>query len=108
MRDIQRERGSDTGRGRSRLHAGSPTWDSISDPRIRPWAEGGAKPLSHRGCPPPFFCINRPHLKELKMFPATNLPIGRGGEGTSSNKRKPKQKEKERFPDLMSRQYRCH
>ena len=27
MRD--RERGRDTGRGRSRLHAGSPTWDSI-------------------------------------------------------------------------------
>ena len=24
-----RERGRDTGRGRSRLHAGSPTWDSI-------------------------------------------------------------------------------
>ena len=29
MRDIQRERGRDTGRGRSRLHAGSPTWDLI-------------------------------------------------------------------------------
>ena len=27
MMDI--ERGRDTGRGRSRLHAGSPTWDSI-------------------------------------------------------------------------------
>ena len=27
MRDI--ERGRDTGRGRSRLHAGSPMWDSI-------------------------------------------------------------------------------
>ena len=25
----ERERGGDTGRGRSRLHAGSPTWDSI-------------------------------------------------------------------------------
>ena len=25
----ERERGRDTGRGRSRLHAGSPTWDSI-------------------------------------------------------------------------------
>ena len=32
MRDThrERERGRDTGRGRSRLHAGSPTWDSIS------------------------------------------------------------------------------
>ena len=26
------ERGRDTGRGRSRLHAGSPTWDSIPEP----------------------------------------------------------------------------
>ena len=25
----ERERGRDTGRGRSRLHAGSPMWDSI-------------------------------------------------------------------------------
>ena len=30
MRDT--ERGRDTGRGRSRLHAGSPTWDSIPGP----------------------------------------------------------------------------
>ena len=31
----ERETGRDTGRGRSRLHAGSPTWD-----RIAPWAKG--------------------------------------------------------------------
>ena len=29
MRDRQKERGRDIGRGRSRLHAGRPTWDSI-------------------------------------------------------------------------------
>ena len=29
MRDIHRERGRDTDRGRSRLHARNPTWDSI-------------------------------------------------------------------------------
>ena len=29
MRGTGRERGRDIGRGRSRLHAGSPTWDSI-------------------------------------------------------------------------------
>ena len=29
MRDRERERGIDTGRGRSRLHAGSLTWDWI-------------------------------------------------------------------------------
>ena len=33
MRDTQRERGRDTGRGRSRLHAGSPTRDSIPGPQ---------------------------------------------------------------------------
>ena len=31
MRDTERERGRDTGRGKSRLHAGSPTRDSIPD-----------------------------------------------------------------------------
>ena len=35
------EKGRDTGRGRSRLHVGCPMWDSIPDPRIMPWAEGG-------------------------------------------------------------------
>ena len=42
-RERERERGRDTGGGRSRLHAGSPTQDSIpglQDSRIAPWAEG--------------------------------------------------------------------
>ena len=26
-------------------------WDLIQDLQIMPWAAGGAKPLSHRGCP---------------------------------------------------------
>ena len=30
MIDTQRERGRDTGRGRSRLHAGTPMWHSIT------------------------------------------------------------------------------
>ena len=51
MRDTEKERDRDTGRGRSRLHAGSPTQDSIPVSRITPWAEGGAKPLSHPGFP---------------------------------------------------------
>ena len=29
QRERERERGRDIGRGRSKLHAGSPTWDSI-------------------------------------------------------------------------------
>ena len=34
MRDIEKERGRDIGRGRSRLLSGSPMWDSIPDPQI--------------------------------------------------------------------------
>ena len=41
----ERERGRDKGRGRSRLRAGILTSSGIT-----PWAVGGAKPLSHRGC----------------------------------------------------------
>ena len=45
-------RGRDTGRWRSRRHAGSPTWDLIPGLQDHiPCAEGGAKPLSHPGCP---------------------------------------------------------
>ena len=31
MRDAERKRGRDTGRGKSRIHAGSPMWDSIPE-----------------------------------------------------------------------------
>ena len=48
MIDIERERGRDTGGGRSRLHAGSVTWDSIlgldpGTPGSRPGPKAGAK-----------------------------------------------------------------
>ena len=41
MRDkeYERERDRDTSRGRSRLHAGSPTWDSI--PGLQDHTPGG-------------------------------------------------------------------
>ena len=55
-----RESSRDKGRGRSRLHAGSLTWDSIPVSRIRPWAEGGAKPLSHGGRPKISFKLSLP------------------------------------------------
>ena len=56
MIDTQRERGRDTGRDRSRLHAGSPTWDLIvgldpGTPGSRPGLKAGAKPLSHPEIP---------------------------------------------------------
>ena len=48
----ERERGRDTGRGRSRLHApGARRGIRSQVPRIAPWAKGGAKLLSHQGCP---------------------------------------------------------
>ena len=48
MRDTERERGGDIGRGRSRLPAGSQLWDSIPgtwDPRNQ------RQTLSHLGYP---------------------------------------------------------
>ena len=53
MRDRERERGRDTGRGRSSLHAGSPTWDSI--PGLQDGAPGRRQTLNRwvtRGSPP--------------------------------------------------------
>ena len=47
MRDI--ERGRDTGRGRSRLLAGSPIQDSIPGSQSEPKAD--AQPLSYPGVP---------------------------------------------------------
>ena len=47
MRDTHRERGRD----KSRLHAGSLTWDSIQSPQDHTPAAGGAKLLGHWGCP---------------------------------------------------------
>ena len=50
MIDIERER--EGGRGRSRLHARSPTWDSITGLQDHaPGQKAGAKPLSHPGIP---------------------------------------------------------
>ena len=51
MRDTHIHRGRDTGRGRSRLHVGSPTWDLILGLQDQALAEGSAKPLRHLSCP---------------------------------------------------------
>ena len=54
MRDTGRERESrDTGRGRSRLHVGSPMWDLIPglQDHMGHGPKAGAKPLSHPGIP---------------------------------------------------------
>ena len=52
--ETKKERGRDTGRERSRLHAGSPIWDSI--PGLQDHAPGQRqvlKSLSHPGIPKP-------------------------------------------------------
>ena len=55
--DRQRERGRDTGRERSRLHAGSLMWDSIpvlwyfGTLGSHPEPKANAQPLSHSGVP---------------------------------------------------------
>ena len=60
------ERDRDIGRGRSRLHAQSPMWDSIPGPpgsRLEPKVD--AQPLSHPGIPQKNFkstSINMPNL----------------------------------------------
>ena len=49
---MQKERVRDIGRGRSRLHAGNPMWDSIpGHPGSRPGLKADAQPLSHPGVP---------------------------------------------------------
>ena len=56
MRDTERERGRDTGRGRSRLPAGSPMWDL--DPRTlgsHPEPKADAQLLSHPAVPQLYF-----------------------------------------------------
>ena len=49
MRDI--ERGRDTGRGRSGLYAGSPTWDSIPGPWDQDLSQRQALNHSHPDVP---------------------------------------------------------
>ena len=51
MRDTHTQKGRDTGRRRSRLHAGSPMWDSILEPQDHAELKADAKPLSHQGTP---------------------------------------------------------
>ena len=57
MRDTEKEREAET---QAEGEAGSTQGPRRGTPsrvsRIRPWTEGGAKPLSHSGCPGLEFC----------------------------------------------------
>ena len=47
----ERERGRDTAEGEAGSMPGARRGTTSQVSRITPWAEGGAKPLSHLGCP---------------------------------------------------------
>ena len=52
MRDTERERQAETqAEGEAGSLQGARRGTRSPDPRITPWAEGGAKPLSHPGVP---------------------------------------------------------
>ena len=67
----ERERGRDTGRGRSRLRAVSQCGTQSRDSRIKLWAAGGAKPLSHLGCPG-FWFLNRVFEIKSSFYKVSN------------------------------------
>ena len=62
MRDTQRERDRDTAEGEAGSMEGARCGTRSQVSRIRPWAEGGAKPLSHQGCP--ILHIFKKHMKQ--------------------------------------------
>ena len=67
QRQRERENCRDTGRGSSRLHAGSPTWDSIpglQDHTLGPRPKAGAKLLSHPRISDFFFNLLFPSFNE--------------------------------------------
>ena len=72
-------RGRDTGRGKSRLHAsqGARRGTLPRDSKIMPRAEGGAKLLSLRGCPPLAFITLYGKIKSSPVSAAiqTFLPF---------------------------------
>ena len=68
-----RERGRDTGGGRSRLHAGSPMRDSIPRSRIMPWAEGSRSTAK----PPRCHCLS----DGLHIFVWLTFALGLSGYG---------------------------
>ena len=79
MRDIEKERGRDTGRGSSRLYAGNLMWDSILAPQNHALSQRqvGAQPLSHPGIPRRIFF----KWKKLHCFYDDRMVLKRGISG---------------------------
>ena len=55
IHERHRERGRDPAEGEAGSMQGAGRGTRSQDSRITPWAEGGAKPLSHPGCPTKLF-----------------------------------------------------
>ena len=69
----EREREAETqAEGEAGSMQGARRGTRSQDSRIRPWAEGGAKPLSHRGCPRHIFL----NLKLDTYFSRAQKPRG--------------------------------
>ena len=66
-------RGRDTGRGRSRLHAGSRTWDSSQIAASCPEPKADAEPLSHPGVPYHIFFIHSSVEGQLGSFHSLDI-----------------------------------
>ena len=67
MRDTERAR--DTGRGRSKPHAGSPVWDSILGPQgSHPEPKADTQPLSHPGVPDLKFFQTLPSIPRKQTY----------------------------------------
>ena len=66
MRDTQRESERE---GEAGSMQGAGRWTRSGVSKIRPWAEGSAKPLSHWGCPLVCFLTLQGLKKEKLHFP---------------------------------------
>ena len=62
MRDTERKKGRHIGRGRSRLPAGKPMWDSIPGLGSHPEPKADTQLLSHLGIPK--IILNKIQFKE--------------------------------------------
>ena len=79
MRETQRERGRDIGRGRNRLPARSLMWDSIQDPGSYPELKENIQLLSHPGIPSSFLHMSI-HLN-WSVAPVLGFIVVLSGEG---------------------------
>ena len=75
MRDTEKEREAETqAEGEAGSVQGAQHGPRSPVSRIRPWAEGGAKPLSHPGCPTSILKKKKKKKRQIESI-ANNLEI---------------------------------